>query len=74
MLVFVMGDSGIINVLLSLQPDVVDVLNEKICDVKQEEVAQRVERNRTFDFFNKGSIRKSKRMIFSIVMDVKKKD
>jgi len=35
-LVFVMGDNGIINVLLSLQKDVIDVLNEKIYDVKQE--------------------------------------
>ena len=43
-LVFVMGDSVIINVLLSLQNDVVDVLNEKTYDVKQEEVAQRVEK------------------------------
>jgi hypothetical protein len=38
-----MSDSGITNVLLSLQKDVVDVLNENY-DVKQDEVAQRVEK------------------------------
>ena len=38
------GDNGIIIVLLSLQKDVIDVLNEKIYDVEQEEVAQRVEK------------------------------
>ena len=43
-LVYVMGDSGIINVLLSLQKDVIDVLNKKIYDMKQEEVAQGVEK------------------------------
>jgi hypothetical protein len=39
MLVFVMGNSGI----LLLQKDVIGVLNEKIYDVKQGEIAQRVE-------------------------------
>jgi len=39
-----MGDSGIINVLISPQKDVIDGLNEKIYDVNQGEVAQRVEK------------------------------
>jgi len=43
-LVFVMSDSGIINVLLSLQKDMIDVLNEKLYDVKREGGAQRVEK------------------------------
>jgi hypothetical protein len=52
-LVFVLGDSGIVDVLLSLQKDVVDVLNENICDVKQEEVAQRVEKEEDVRFFQR---------------------
>jgi hypothetical protein len=52
---------------------VVDVLNEKIYDVKQEEVAQRVEKEEGVRFYQGKRIRKSKRMIFSIEMDVKKK-
>jgi len=52
-LVLVMGDSEITNVLLSLQKDVVDVLNENIYYVKQEEVVQRVEKEEGVRFYQR---------------------
>ena len=48
-----MGDSEITNVLLSLQKDVVDVLNENIYYVKQEEVVQRVETEEGVRFYQR---------------------
>ena len=40
---FIMGDNGIVNVLLSVRKDVGDVVNERIHDVKQE-VVQRAKK------------------------------